>query len=384
MLALATGFGGRSPGSQPGVPPWGGTSASRRLPGNPVANGANTGCIQLRGQPRLGPGFEKTAAPCSLFGPRWPRANAKGPGTDERAIMPPSPGPGKPIPSGSRRGPFTDAFQEYRNRVIGRLDAALADPGGHRRGRLSRPRQAGPACPATSQPDRRRGAPAGTAAAVHRRRPRNLADAVLPGTIAGPARPADLRAGQRRPDAVRRRRQSRPATAGDRTAGPAGALLPLAGRRPPRLGPAGSRLPVTGGASAGGAAGTGPRRPAPAGPQQRRRQPGRHRPPVERPWLRRQSPERAGTPRRAARAPSRRPRRRLVGAARRRSQPSGGGMPRRRRRPRPGPPPPPRPGPPPPRPPPPPAPPPPPLRRAQRAIRCATACRSHGRGHARR
>ena len=56
--------------------------------------------------------------------------------------MPPSPGPGKPIPSGSRRGPFTDAFQEYRNRVIGRLDAALADPGGHRRGRLSRPRQA--------------------------------------------------------------------------------------------------------------------------------------------------------------------------------------------------------------------------------------------------
>ncbi|MBM2518941.1 precorrin-6y C5,15-methyltransferase (decarboxylating) subunit CbiE [Pseudomonas aeruginosa] len=64
-------------------------------------------------------------------------------------------------------------------------------------------------------------------------------------------------------------------------------------------------------APAGGAAGTGPRRPAPAGPEQRRRQPGRHRPPVERPWLRRQSPERAGTPRRAARAPSRRPRRRL-------------------------------------------------------------------------
>ncbi len=110
-------------GSQPGVPPGEEPPLRAAFPVIQWRMAQNTGCIQLRGQPRLGPGFEKTAAPCSLFGPRWPRANAKGPGTDERAIMPPSPGPENPFRPEAVAGPSQTHF-----RSIGTVSSADSTP----------------------------------------------------------------------------------------------------------------------------------------------------------------------------------------------------------------------------------------------------------------
>ncbi len=137
------------------------------------------------------------------------------------------------------------------------------------------------------------------------------------GTIAGPARLAGL---QCWPAATRCCSASAPVSPGNCRRPNCGSC-----QRPPpaclaaaRLGwsPAGSRLPVAGGARWRRCEHS-PRRPAPAGPQQRRRQPRPPSPtPVERPWLRRQSPERAGTPRQArSSAVSTAARRRLKSAA---------------------------------------------------------------------